>query len=112
MNRPLQITFRGMSASEAMSEFIRGEAEKLEHFFDRIVGCHVVVEQPHKHQRQGNRFHVRVDLHVPGKDIVVGREHADRSSHEDPYQAVSDAFTAARNQLQHYADAQRDHRAA
>jgi hypothetical protein len=25
---------------------------------------------------------------------------------------VSDAFTAARNQLQHYADAQRDHRAA
>lgn len=112
MNRPLQITFRGMSASEAMSEFIRGEAEKLEHFFDRIVGCHVVVEQPHKHQRQGNRFHVRVDLHVPGKDIVVGRDHADRSSHEDPYQAVSDAFTAARNQLQHYADAQRDHRAA
>jgi ribosomal subunit interface protein len=101
-----------MSASEAMSEFIRGEAEKLEHFFDRIVGCHVVVEQPHKHQRQGNRFHVRVDLHVPGKDIVVGRDHADRSSHEDPYQAVSDAFTAARNQLQHYADAQRDHRAA
>jgi ribosomal subunit interface protein len=112
MNRPLQITFRGMGPSEAMSEYIRGEAEKLEQFFDRIVGCHVVVEQPHKHQRQGNRFHVRVDLHVPGRDIVVGREHAERSTHEDPYQAVNDAFEAARNQLQHYTDALREHRGA
>ena len=110
MNRPLQITFRGMGPSEAMSEYIRGEAEKLEQFFDRIVGCHVVLEQPHKHQRQGNRFHVRVDLQVPGRDIVVAREHAERTTHEDPYQAVNEAFAAARHQLQHYADAQREHR--
>ncbi|HVG62066.1 MAG TPA: HPF/RaiA family ribosome-associated protein [Hyalangium sp.] len=110
MNRPMQITFRGMGPSEAMTEYIRGEAEKLEQFFDRIVGCHVVVEQPHRHQRQGNHFHVRVELHVPGRDIIAGREHAERSTHEDPYQAVSDAFEAARNQLQHHADAQREHR--
>jgi ribosomal subunit interface protein len=107
MNRPLQITFRGMGPSEAMSEHIRGEAQKLEQFYDRIVGCHVVVEQPHKHQRQGNQFHVRVDLHVPGKALVVDKEHADRRYHEDPYQAVNDAFEAARHQLQHYAEALR-----
>jgi ribosomal subunit interface protein len=112
MNRPLQITFRGMGPSEAMSEHIRGEAEKLEQFFDRIVGCHVVVEQPHKHQRQGKRFHVRVELHVPGRDIIAAREHAERNAHEDPYQAVNDAFEAARNQLQHYADALRERRSA
>jgi ribosomal subunit interface protein len=109
MNRPLQITYRGMGPSEAMSEHIRDHAGKLELFFDRIVGCHVVVEQPHHHQRQGKCFHVRVDLHVPGKDIIVGREHADRRFHEDPYQAVNDAFEAARNQLQHYADALREY---
>ena len=111
MNRPLQITFRGMSSSEAMSEHIRGEAEKLEQFFEHIVGCHVVVEQPHRHQRQGNSFHVRVDLQVPGKDIIAAKEHADRRYHEDPYQAVNDAFEAARHQLQHYAASLRDHHA-
>jgi ribosomal subunit interface protein len=110
MNRPLQITYRGMGPSEAMSEHIREQAEKLEQFFDRIIGCHVVVEQPHKHHRQGKLFHVRMDLHVPGKDIVVGRDHAERRSHEDPYQAVNDAFEAARAQLRHHADAQHDYR--
>jgi ribosomal subunit interface protein len=110
MNRPLQITFRGMESSEAMSEHIRDHAEKLEHLFDRIVGCHVVVEQPHKHHRQGKHFHVRVDLQVPGKDIVVARDHAGKDTHEDPYQAVNDAFDAARNQLRHYAGALREHR--
>lgn len=110
MNRPLQITFRGMGPSEAMSEYIRDQAEKLEQLFGRVVGCHVVVEQPHRHQRQGNHFHVRVALHVPGRDIVVGKDHGERSTHEDPYQAVNDAFEAARMQLQHHTDALREHR--
>lgn len=110
MNRPLQITFRGMESSEAMSEHIRDQAEKLEQFCERIVGCHVVVEQPHKHHRQGKHFHVRVDLHVPGRDIVVAREHGERRTHEDPYLAVSDAFDAARDQLLQYAEGQRAHR--
>jgi len=104
MNRPLQITYRGMGPSEAMSEYIRDHAQKLEQFFDRIVGCHVVVEQPHKHHRRGKHFHVRVDLHVPGKDIVVTRDHSEREAHEDPYMAVSDAFEAARSQLRHYVE--------
>ncbi len=110
MNKPLQITYRGMGPSEAMSEHIREQAEKLEQFFQPIVGCHVVVEQPHKHQRQGNLFHVRVDLHVPGKDIIVGHEHAERPEHVDAYMAVNGAFEAARAQLQHYADGLRNHR--
>jgi ribosomal subunit interface protein len=110
MKRDLQITYRGMSPSDALSEHIRGHADKLEQFFEDIVGCHVVVEEPHRHQQQGKHFHVRVDLHVPGKDIVVGREHGDRSSHEDAYQAVNEAFDAARRQLRHYAEALHAHR--
>jgi ribosomal subunit interface protein len=110
MKRDLQITYRGMSPSNALSEHIRDHADKLEHFCDAIVGCHVVVEEPHKHQHQGKHFHVRVDLHVPGKDIVAGREHGERTSHEDAYQAVNDAFEAARRQLLHYTDGLRAHR--
>ncbi|MFY0526396.1 HPF/RaiA family ribosome-associated protein [Archangium gephyra] len=110
MKRNLQITFRGMNTSDALSEHIRDSADKLEQFFDGITGCHVVVEEPHRHHQQGKHFHVRLDLHVPGKNIVVDRDHGDRASHEDPYQAVNDAFDAARRQLQHYAEGLRAHR--
>jgi ribosomal subunit interface protein len=109
MKRHLQITFRGMNPSNALSEHIQDNAEKLERFFEGIVGCHVVVEEPHRHHHQGKHFHVRVDLHVPGKSIVVGREHGERQAHEDAYQAVNDAFDAARRQLQHYAEGLREH---
>ena len=110
MKRNLQITFRGMNPSDVLSEHIRDSADKLEQFFDGITGCHVVVEEPHRHHQQGKHFHVRLDLHVPGKNIVVARDHADKTSHEDPYQAVNDAFDAARRQLQHYAEGLRTHR--
>lgn len=109
MKRDLQITYRGMSPSDALSDHIREQAGKLEQFFDGIVGCHVVVEEPHRHQRQGKHFHVRVDLHVPGKEIVAGYGHGEKDVHEDPYLAVSDAFEAARRQLQHYAEGLRRH---
>ena len=110
MKRNIQITFRGMNPSDALSEHIRDHADKLEQFFDGITGCHVVVEEPHKHHQQGKRFHVRVDLHVPGKNIVAAKDHPERESHEDAYQAVNDAFEAARRQLQHYAYGLRMHR--
>lgn len=105
MKRALQITYRGMATSEALNEHIRDHAAKLEQFFDGIVGCHVVVDEPHRHQHHGHQFRVRVDLHVPGKDISAGRTAAEHAAHEDPYQAVTDAFEAARRQLQHYTQA-------
>ena len=104
MNRALQITYRGMAASDALNEHIRGQADKLEQFFDGIVGCHVVVEEPHKHKQKGKHFHVRVDLQVPGRSIVAARDPEERIGHEDAYKAVTDAFEAAQRQLQHYAD--------
>ncbi|WP_426756545.1 ribosome hibernation-promoting factor, HPF/YfiA family [Myxococcus sp. Y35] len=109
MNRALQITYRGMETSEALSEYIRDHADKLEQFYDGIVGCHVVVEEPHRHKQRGRHFHVRVDVSVPGRNIVAARDPEARDGHEDAYQAVTDAFDAARRQLQHYADALHSH---
>ena len=72
MQVPLQITFRHMESSEALVARIRGRAEDLEHFFDRIISCRVVVECQHPRHQQGNLFHVHVELGVPGREIVVG----------------------------------------
>ncbi len=98
MKTPLQITFRGFEHSEALETHIREKADKLETFFDPIMFCQVVVELPHQHKNQGNLFNVRLDIGVPGSEIVVNRD-----EHEDAYVALRDAFDAAKRQLEEYA---------
>ena len=98
MQIPLQITIRDVEHSEALEAHIRGKVEKLEEFFKHITSCRVVVEVPHKHHHQGKQFNVRIDIGVPGSEIVVNRDHA-----EDIYVALRDAFDAAKRQLEDYA---------
>ncbi len=121
MQLPIQVTFRNMDSSPAVEARIREEAEKLSEFYDSIMGCRVMVEIPHQHRQQGKRFHIRIDLTVPGGEIVVKHEPSLRGSirqtgtqkrkkeqevtapHKDIYVATRDAFKAARRQLQDYA---------
>jgi ribosome-associated translation inhibitor RaiA/cold shock CspA family protein len=103
MQLPLQITFRHMESSPALEERIRERAEELERFFGRVMSCHVVVECRHPRRHQGNLFQVRIDLRVPGHEIVVGRDPGADHAHEDPYVALRDAFEAARRRIEDYA---------
>lgn len=98
MQIPLQISFRDISHSDAVEERIREKVEKLEQYTDRITSCRVVVEAPHRQQTKGNLFHIRVDLTLPGEEIVVARD-PDDHAHEDVYIAIRDAFEAVRRQL-------------
>lgn len=100
---PLQITFRHMASSPALETRIRERADELERFFARITSCHVVVECRHPRRLQGNLFQVRIDLMVPGREIVVGHESGADHAHEDPHVAVRDAFDAARRRLEDHA---------
>jgi ribosome-associated translation inhibitor RaiA/cold shock CspA family protein len=99
MRLPLQITFRHMANSPPLEARIRQRAEALERFFDGIGSCRVVVECRHRPQDQGRVFEVRVDLTVPGREIVVERERGISHTHEDAFVAVRDAFDAARRLL-------------
>lgn len=102
MKLPLQITTRNVSLSEAAAGTIREKAAKLETFYDSIMGCRVLVEAPHRHKHQGVAYNVRLDITVPGGEIVVKRE-----PNEDLYVAIRDSFDAARRQLQSFARRQR-----
>jgi len=103
MQSPLQITFRHMDASPALEARIRQRAEELEHFFDRITACHVTVECRNPRRHQGNVFEVHIDVTVPGRQIVVGRDHGQNHAHEDAHVAVRDAFDALRRRLEDHA---------
>lgn len=97
MQTPLQITIRDIEHSEALEADIRDRAKKLDEFFERIMSCRVVVEMPHKHHHQGKQFNVRLDIGVPGSEIVINHDH-----HQDVYVALRDAFDAAKRQLEDY----------
>lgn len=101
MQTPLEVDFRNIPPSAALSAAIRKRAAKLETFCDSIVGCHVTIEAPHHHHHQGVRYAVHIRLTVPGKVISVSRE-PDTAAHEDAYLTLHDAFDAAQRQLQDY----------
>lgn len=94
----MQITIRDIGHSEALEAHIRDKANKLDEFFDHIMSCRVVVEMPHKHHHQGKQFNVRIDIGVPGNEIIVNHDH-----HEDVYVALRDAFDSAKRLLEDYA---------
>jgi cold shock CspA family protein/ribosome-associated translation inhibitor RaiA len=117
---PLQITFRNMDSSGVVKGWIQEEANKLDEFHGKITGCRVVVELPNRRRKAGNVYHVRVDLTVPGGEIVVKRQPNLRTlpgrikmkpakrlevrvPHKDLRQAINDAFSAMRRQLQDFA---------
>ena len=125
---PLQITFKNMEPSETIEAHIREAAKRLDLFCDSIMGCRVLVETPHQHHRSGKRHHVRIDLTVPGAELVVkrspklltdsptryrkapdeltpeeSRELSKYATHDDIELTIRDAFDAARRRVQDYA---------
>ncbi len=104
MESPLQIVFRDASPYEELLDAeIRRWAAKLDKRYSRIVSCRVAVEKSHSRHRQGNLYKATVSVKVPGKTIVVSREHPLHHSHEDIYVAVHHAFEEATRQLEEYA---------
>lgn len=91
-----------MPPSEAIENNIRDKAAKLNGFYDKIMGCRVLLEAPHRHHHKGKLYHVRIDLTLPGGEIVINREPSRHASHEDVYVAIRDAFAAARRKLQDF----------
>lgn len=101
MSLPLQITVRDISLSEAAEADIRAKAANLHTYYDGIMRCRVVVGASVRHHRKGP-FTVRIDLSVPGAELVVHRQ-----VDEDLDVAIRDAFDAARRRLEDYVRPQR-----
>jgi ribosome-associated translation inhibitor RaiA len=88
-----------MAPSPAVESRIRERATKLERLNGRITTCRVVVHAPHRRHTKGELYTVRVDLTVPGHQIVAQRDRGKDHAHEDIYVAIRDAFDAASRQL-------------
>ena len=98
MQQPVQITFKEIDHSEELSKLIHEKADKLQQFFENIISCHIVIEQTQKHKNQGKLNNVRINLGVPGKELVVTN-----NERENLHIAIRDAFDNLRRQLEDYA---------
>lgn len=95
---PVQITVRDMPVSDALETLIRKRAYKLNHFYDRIMGCRIVIDLAQKHKHQGKLYNIRIDVTVPGKEIVVTHKYD-----QDIYIAIREAFSAIERRLEEHA---------
>ncbi len=100
MQIPLQITFRNLEHSDAVEAKIRERVEQLEQFHHGIISCRVRVAAPPPRRQQGGLYHIRVDLKIPGKEIVVKRAPTQHHAHEDMGVAIRDCFDSVRRQLE------------
>jgi len=125
MSIPLKINFRDMEPSIAIEDAIRGKADKLATFCEHLLACRVTVNPTPHHSRKGNDYEVRINLTVPGTELMINRsprrlvhmrgsdetsekiatpkhELTRRAAHADVYVAIRDAFNAAGRKLQDY----------
>jgi hypothetical protein len=108
-----------MASSGWLDTQIQRRVAKLTTFCPDIVSCKVLVEIPHRHHEQGNRFHVRIVIVVPGEKIVAGqtpnlhlsqidgepmreRQSQKTGIRKDAALALRQAFDAAMRQLRDY----------
>jgi cold shock CspA family protein len=104
-----QIAFRNMEAQPELEESVLKEAKKLEVFFSRITSCRVAIEAPAR-QGQGRVHHrIRIDLGVPGEELVVEHNatpHPDQEKsnrkQRDAGIAIREAFREMRRRVQDY----------
>lgn len=107
MQRPLQVTFQDLPVDPQARELIEEKVAKLEMLSVGLQGVRVVVTSPHQRHRARNRYAVRVEMTLPGRELVTSREHGDHPSTENLFVAIRNAFRAAERQL----DAFQKHRA-
>ncbi|MDQ6926112.1 MAG: HPF/RaiA family ribosome-associated protein [Candidatus Eremiobacteraeota bacterium] len=116
-----QIAYRDVEPSPALDHLIQAEAAKLERFFHGIISCRVLVEHSNRRHKHGSPFNVRIELSLPGTELIVNhgddvrpvppasddepeRVHksAEHEGHKDPQLATRDAFKTMTRRLQEY----------
>lgn len=61
-----------------------------------------MLDVPHRSQKKGDEYNARIEITVPGSDLVVKRE-----PNQDLYTAIVGSFETAERRLKEFADKQR-----
>lgn len=96
---PVRITMHNIDVPRAAAADIAARAARLARYYPRIESCHVTIDVPQgRHRTDADSYTVRIDLQVPGDDILVTRQPRRALA-----TALDEAFRAARRRLQDHA---------
>lgn len=100
MQIPMQVSFHGLPVSDEIEAACWKEAKKLERYADRITSCRVVVSAPHHHHATGNLYEIKIDVTLPGIEIIASRTPPDHAKGEKIELALREAFDTARRRIE------------
>lgn len=98
----MEIAFHNIDSSEWAEQEIRSRVAKLEQIYDRLITCRVRVDQRAKNSHGTIPPVVRIEIGLPGKDIVVSHEpdYLQRKFQSpDLHTAINEAFRIAEDRL-------------
>jgi ribosomal subunit interface protein len=96
MQVPLEISTKLIDLSPPLEAELRRRATKLERRYNRITSCRIAVERPSMHHQEGGPYRVRLDITVPGSELIADKES------EDLNVAIRAAFDAAERQVEEH----------
>lgn len=102
MNTPVQISFHNLPHSTVIETGIHEAVSRLEAIYDRIMSCRVIIDQPHRHHKEGNHFQVRIDVKVPGRELVIKREPGANLAYSELDAVIHEAFDEMQQQLEEF----------
>ncbi len=100
MQKPIQVSFRGLPVVAGVEAQCEAEVKKLEHFAPRLIGCSVVIAAPQHRHKHGDRFEVRLLVSIPGHELVVNRVPPEHVANEHLDLALREAFDTMRRRLE------------
>jgi ribosomal subunit interface protein len=105
MEIPMELAFHELETSEFVRAHVRDRVDELQKFHDRIQSVRIAVEAPHRAGDHVIQYRVRVDVRVPGSELVAVSKPSDDSEERqrDAYYAVDDAFDKMETQLRRLA---------
>jgi hypothetical protein len=71
MDVPPEIAFRNVESTPAVEDKILDGIDRLEKVYDRLTSVRIMVEDPNPGRESGQLYHVRIDMGVPSKGVVV-----------------------------------------
>jgi len=103
-----EITFHGIEHSDYNADYIQERIQRLEHLTDDIIACRVTVERPHRNHRQGNAYHVRVELTLPKHRDLIAKKEAGQRRAVELRTVIKEAFEAVEKQVKEVSARQRN----
>lgn len=92
----VEVVFRDLVPLPSLEGDIRRRADKLRRWAPDLTSCRVVVEAQANRHRTGHVYTVKIDVRLPGEEMVAGEHHAN----EEIALAVQGAFDAIGRRLE------------